>query len=147
MREKRLRKQEVGEQLQDTAETEPSQNQTGILKRKIPAKTSPVSSEPTSTTPPKLCKLTFLKPEAAEASVPERPGSPDPESQSPSREVPDRTTSTPPPSTRLSRDAAPRLQDGARTTTTERPGVSKGTHLFKESLGFISNQYLTCSRH
>ncbi|XP_037534492.1 zinc finger CCCH domain-containing protein 11A [Nematolebias whitei] len=146
MREKRLRKQEVCEQVQHSAETGFSQNQTGILKRKVPPKTSPVSSETTSITPPKCCKLSFLKPEApslqsrtasdptAEASLPERQGSPrDPQSQSPSREVPDKNTSTPTSSARLSRDAqqaaegpaARKSQDSTRTRTTQHPGVSK----------------------
>ncbi|XP_013866031.1 zinc finger CCCH domain-containing protein 11A isoform X2 [Austrofundulus limnaeus] len=142
MREKRLRKQETGEQLLPSAEASQNQTASGILKRKVPAKSSPASPEPSvtsSTAAPKMSKLTSpqirtASPDTtAEASVPEGPGSPPhPESQSSSREVPDRNTSTPTPqsSARLSRAAqqAAEVPAGDRpqqTRTTQQPEVSK----------------------
>uniref|UniRef100_A0A3Q3B552 Zinc finger CCCH-type containing 11A n=1 Tax=Kryptolebias marmoratus TaxID=37003 RepID=A0A3Q3B552_KRYMA len=152
MREKRLRKQEMQEQVQSSAEAEPSHNQTvtRVMKRKVPTKSNPTSSEP-SVTSSTVCKLPSLKaapsqhlqsrtppPDTtAEASAPERQGSPpDPECQGSSREVPDKNTnaSTPRSSSRLSREVP---QDSNQTRTTEHPEVSKGTRLLKESLGFI----------
>lgn len=174
MREKRLRQQETGEQLLPSAAAEASQNQTAsvIQKRKVPAKTSPASPEPSvtsSTAPIKVCKLLSLRVESpspknrtaspdatAEASVPEGPGSPShPESQSCSREVPDKNTSTSTPqcSTRVSQaaqQAADNLQHRDQTRTSEHPEVSKGTGSegnHWDLFNVISNQHLTCSRH
>ncbi|XP_017292627.1 zinc finger CCCH domain-containing protein 11A isoform X2 [Kryptolebias marmoratus] len=140
MREKRLRKQEMQEQVQSSAEAEPSHNQTvtRVMKRKVPTKSNPTSSEP-SVTSSTVCKLPSLKaapsqhlqsrtppPDTtAEASAPERQGSPpDPECQGSSREVPDKNTnaSTPRSSSRLSREVP---QDSNQTRTTEHPEVSK----------------------
>ncbi|XP_068450240.1 zinc finger CCCH domain-containing protein 11A [Clinocottus analis] len=135
MREKRLRKQEMEEQVKDSAEAEPAQKHTeeGTLKRKVPVKvslTSPGSSSPSSTTvapdstlsTQKLGKPILLKSKAASplrargaaikaaSSVPVKQSSPPTEAESDSQS-PSRSREVPDKITRTSSALSPAKQD------------------------------------